>query len=161
MKEFESNSILGKNNINLVDNVIKNIVKNSMGKPYLKIDKSVYDEICRIKDENNEKIYSSDVVNRPYFDIVRPMMKKIYEKMRVDVENRNFNSPVFKHHLNHPILGNCYRKSEKDRSIVARTDDIVVDYIASMTDDYFLDLFVHEFPEDELCSKISYVQYFE
>lgn len=40
-------------------------------------------------------------------------------------------------------------------------DDIVVDYIASMTDDYFLDLFVHEFPDDELCTKIHYTQYFE
>ena len=139
---------------------IKNIVKNSMGKSYLKIDKVVYDEMCRIKDENNKKIYSNVVVNRPYFDIVKPMMEKIYEKMRADVENRNFNSPIFKHHLNHPILGNCYR-NEKDRSIIANIDDIVVDYIASMTDDYFLDLFMHEFPNDELCEKINYVQYFE
>mgnify|MGYP002769735962 FL=1 len=160
MKDFNTNSILGKTNIELVNNIIKNIVKNSMGKSYLKIDKVVYDEMCRIKDENNKKIYSNVVVNRPYFDIVKPMMEKIYEKMRADVENRNFNSPIFKHHLNHPILGNCYR-NEKDRSIIANIDDIVVDYIASMTDDYFLDLFMHEFPNDELCEKINYVQYFE
>lgn len=160
MKDFNTDSILGKNNIELVNNIIKNIVKNSMGKSYLKIDKVVYDEMCQIKDENNKKIYSNVVVNRPYFDIVKPMMEKIYEKMRADVENRNFDSPIFKHHLNHPILGNCYR-NEKDRSIIANTDDIVVDYIASMTDDYFLDLFMHEFPNDELCNKINYVQYFE
>ena len=149
LKDFENNSLLGNNNIDLIDSIIKNIVKNSMGKPYLKIDGPVYTEICRIKDENNQKIYSSDIVNNPYFDVVKPMMEKIYEKMRADVLNRNYESPIFKHHLNHPILGNCYRNS-KVRSIVADVDDIVVDYIASMTDDYFLDLYVHEFIDDEL-----------
>lgn len=161
MKDFEKSKLLGNNNIEIVDRIIKNIVKNSMGKPYLKIDQLIYDEICRIKDENNQKIYSCDIVDKPYFDIIKPMMGKIYEKMWEDVENRNFASPVFRHHLNHPILGNCYRKGEKDRRIIANVDDIVVDYIASMTDDYFLDLFVHEFPNDELCKKIKYVSYFE
>ena len=30
-----------------------------------------------------------------------------------------------------------------------------------MTDDYFLELFAHEFPDDELRTKIKYVSYFE
>lgn len=80
--------------------------------------------------------------------------------MRSDVENRNYNSPVFRHHLNHPIFGNCYRKSKDNRKIVANVDDIVVDYIASMTDDYFLDLYINEFGNDELSKKIRYVSYF-
>lgn len=161
LKDFEDNTVLGNSNIKLVDNIIKNIVKNSMGKPYLKIDRSVYNEMNHIKDENNKKIYSDERVNQPYYEIIQPMMKKIYEKMRNDFENRNYNSPIFQHHLNHPILGNCYRRNGADRRIVARADDVVVDYIASMTDDYFIDLFIHEFPEDELCKKIQYVQYFE
>lgn len=160
MGDFQKNALLGNSNINIIDCIIKNIVKNSMGKPYLKIDTAVYQEMCEIKKENNEKIYSNDNVNQPYFEIIKPMMRKIYEKMRSDVENRNFYSPIFQHHLNHSILGNCYRKSKEDRKIVANTDDIVVDYIASMTDDYFLDLFVHEFENDELCGKIRYIPYF-
>jgi dGTPase len=36
---------------------------------------------------------------------------------------------------------------------------IVADYIASMTDDYFVDLFEHLFPDSQL--KISYNGYFE
>lgn len=50
--------------------------------------------------------------------------------------------------------------TKKNRKIVVNTDDIVVDYIASMTDDYFLDLYIHEFENDELCKKIKYVPYF-
>lgn len=159
-KDFKNNNLLGDSNSKIINRIVKNIVKNSMGKPYLKIDKPVYDEMCSIRDENYKKIYSNPLVEQPYSEIVRPMMRKIYEKMRSDIENRNFSSPVFQHHLNHSILGNCYRKSKEDRKIVANVDDIVVDYIASMTDDYFLDLFIHEFKDDELCKKIKYVPYF-
>ena len=37
-------------------------------------------------------------------------------------------------------------------------DDMVMDYMASMTDDYFIDLHAHLFPESE--HKVEYVGYF-
>lgn len=157
--EFVNGGILGKNNSNFLNKVIVNIVKNSMDKPFLKIDKDVYNEIDNIKKENNKKIYASKQVEAPYYDVIKPMMEKIYEKMKNDLQANRFDSPIFKHHLNHTILGNCYRN--KERKIVANHDDIVTDYIASMTDDYFLDLFKIEFPDDILNQKVKYVSYFD
>jgi len=39
-------------------------------------------------------------------------------------------------------------------------DDIVTDYIACMTDDYFIDLFAQLFPNDPLNREIKYISYF-
>lgn len=160
VSDFSKGDLLGRNSIGIVNNIIRNIVKNSLDKPYIKMDKEVYDEICKIKDENTKKIYANRQLEEPYYQIIRPMMKKIYNKMREDVEKRNIKSPIFQHHLNHPVLGNCYRVSKENRQIKANPDDIVVDYIASMTDDYFLDLFAIEFPEDKLNRQVRYVPYF-
>ena len=40
-----------------------------------------------------------------------------------------------------------------------QVDDIVVDYIASMTDDYFIDLYEYLFPHGKY--KVRYIGYFE
>ena len=159
-KDFSGESILGNNSVDIVNNIIKNIIKNSLDKPYLKMDKEVFDELCKIKDENDRMIYSNEQIDSPYYNIVKPMMRKIYEKMRNDVEKRNFDSPVFQHHLNHSILGNCYRSNTPDRRLIVKVDDIVTDYISSMTDDYFIDLFAEEFPEDPLNKEVKYISYF-
>lgn len=159
MNKFDKNELLGKTNTSIINNLIINIVRNSIGKPYLKIDEEVYCELEKIKDENYEIIYNCKTVTEPYYNIIKPMMKKIYEKMRKDLIKKNYDSPIFKHHLNHKILGNCYRNSQ--RYIITDEDDIVVDYIASMTDDYFIDLFKIEFPDDSLSNEVEYVSYFE
>ena len=41
-----------------------------------------------------------------------------------------------------------------------RADDIVVDYIASMTDDYFIDLYHHLYGDDEIMKEVQYIDYF-
>lgn len=41
----------------------------------------------------------------------------------------------------------------------AEHNQIIVDYIASMTDDYFIDLYAYLFPESDL--KVEYKGYFD
>lgn len=38
---------------------------------------------------------------------------------------------------------------------------MVVDFIASMTDDYFVDVFAKLFPDNPLNEEIKYVEYFD
>lgn len=158
-KEYEV-SPLGKNNSEMISNLITNIIKNSIGKDYIKMDKEVYSELEKIKNENNNLIYNNPKINQPYYEIIKPMMKNMYFRLRDDVEARNYNSTIFKHHLNHNILGSFYR-DKYSRAIIASPDDIVVDYIASMTDDYFIDLYKYMFPDDKLYEQVHYVSYFE
>ena len=47
------------------------------------------------------------------------------------------------------------------KSLEDQRHDIATDYIASMTDDYFIDLFKIVFPSDQLLGGISYIGYFD
>ena len=87
------------------------------------------------------------------------MMKKIYETMLYDYNKHNFDSPIFRHHINHPILGN-YCRDKNSRKLIIEGDEVVTDYIASMTDDYFIDLYDFLFGKDEYSKKIKYISYF-
>ncbi len=81
---------------------------------------------------------------------------QIYEKLLFDLNNTNENSPIFKHHI--AFLQKSYYKGEIPYT-KTEANQIVVDYIASMTDDYFIDLHAHLFPESKL--KIEYKGYFD
>ena len=56
------------------------------------------------------------------------------------------------------VLNRGYYKDGRDYANENK-DDIVVDYLASMTDDYFIDLYKYLFPKGKY--SIKYVPYFE
>lgn len=155
---FSDDNVIGKKNSDIIKNVVSNIIKNSIGKDYLKMDPEVFQGLDKARKENFEIIYGSKSVTQPYFEYIKPMMGLMYERLLEDLGSNNFSSPIYQHHLNHPILGNCYR--DRDRRIVADHNDIVVDYIASMTDDYFIDLFANLFPDNPLNNELVYREYF-
>ena len=90
--------------------------------------------------------------------MVKPMMERIYHRLYEDLLTSQFDSPVYQHHLSHFILGKSYR--DEEYRVTADPDDIVVDYIASMTDDYFIDLYAYLFPDDPFNQKVRYIPYF-
>ena len=65
-------------------------------------------------------------------------------------------SPIFTHHINY--IGKTYYKRRIPYTETEPTQ-LVVDYIASMTDDYFIDLHAYFFPHSPL--KVEYIGYFE
>ena len=75
------------------------------------------------------------------------------------VERRDYASPIFMHHLNHSVLGNYYREDET-RKIISDPNEIVTDFIASMSDDYFIDICKYLHIDDALVNKLEYVEYF-
>ncbi len=154
-----SGKYLDGKNATIINSVITNIVKNSLGKHYISMDQEIFDDIKTIQDDNFKKIYNSPKIVEPYDNIIKPMMEKIYNQFVDDITYRNYDSIIFKHYLNHPIQGSCYRNG--NRKIIADKHDIVTDFIASMTDDYFLDLFRKIFPADRLNNEISYITYFD
>ena len=75
------------------------------------------------------------------------------------IKNRYFkdkNSLIFTHHIDYV---NKSRHENPTPYEQTEPNQIVVDYIASMTDDYFIDLYAHLFPESAL--KINYKGYFD
>ena len=67
-------------------------------------------------------------------------------------------SVIYTHHINYlKELTHYYADAAKYEE--SDPDDIVVDYMASMTDDYFIDLYHYLFPKGKY--KVEYIGYFD
>lgn len=141
---------LGKSNSDIIPKLVKNIIINSLGKPYIGLSKEVYEALDNLKKDNYKVIYSMDDDTNAMYRAIDSMMTKLYDKFLGDLINKNFDSSVYKHHLNNKML---------NYSLDDSNDDIIVDYIASMTDDYFIDIYKFYFGDDNLSKTIKYVPY--
>lgn len=147
---------IGTYNAEIINNLIVNIVENSYGKPYIKMDAEHFEALKKAKADNYDLIYRNDIVKAEMQSVVKPMMSDIYEKLLKDLKNDNKSSPIFTHHINYINKAHYKRETPYEQT---EPNQIVVDYIASMTDDYFIDLYAFLFPESDL--KITYKGYFD
>ncbi len=152
---YIEDNILGRTNWEFIKNASANIVKNSLERDCLAMDQEVFDAIIAIKDLNNEQIYQSDAAHKTLDAHIRPMMARLYERFLRDVEAADESSYVFRHHVNAWMMkGNeSYRAQDANA--------IVVDYIASMTDEYFIDLYNKLYPDDAVPAEKLYVPHFK
>ena len=120
------------------------------------MDEEHFKALSTAKAANYDLIYKNEAVDTALKTTVKPMMKQIYEKLLFDLKNGDESSPIFRHHI--AFLQKSHYKGETPY-IATEANQIVVDYIASMTDDYFIDLHAHLFPESKL--KIEYKGYFD
>lgn len=147
---------IGSINAEIINNLVVNIIENSFGKPYIKLDTAHFNALKQAKAENYQKIYNNAAASAKLYTTVKPMMAQIYDKLLEDVINNDTSSPIFTHHVTY--INNIHYK----RSIPYEETDanqMVVDYIASMTDDYFIELYHHLFPNSEL--SVKYKGYFD
>ena len=149
------NGIIGRNNAEIINNLSVNIIENSYGKDYIKLDEKYFKALSEAKKQNFDVIYRDKKVKQTLDNVIRPMMGDIYERLLDDLLRGNRDSPVFSHHISYVNKAHYKRKEPYENSA---PDTIVADYIASMTDDYFIDLHSYLFPGSNL--KIDYVGYF-
>ena len=157
-------SILGKKNADVLNYTVQDLIVNSMEKPYLSVSEDVYEALVSMQRENNEKIYQREEVSAQYERIVKPMMARLYETFLNDLQTGNENSIVYQNQLMHRIVGKGYFEHHFEFQmdhLIATYEDIAADFIASMTDDYFLEAYRHLFPDDELNKQVRYVEYFQ
>ena len=158
-EQFKSKRLIGTKNSDIISNLVINIIKNSINSSSLNMDEEVFEDLKDLIDENYKIIYSNEQLNEPYYELIKPLMADLYFKLKNDIEKHIFDSPVFTHYLNLSITGDVYRE-KKSRKIIVDSDTIVADYIASMTDDYFIDLCKYLHIDDEMTDKIRYIEYF-
>lgn len=154
-QEFE-NGTIGKYNAEIINNLIVNIIENSYGKPYIQMDALHFEALKKAKTENYERIYKNEKVQKIYDETIKPMMEETYKKLLWDLKNSKKDSPIFTHHIAY------VNRAHYTRSMPYEATDqnqIVVDYIASMTDDYFVDLYHFLFPKSS--KTIQYKGYFD
>lgn len=148
---------LGRFNASIINNLIVNVVENSYGKDYIKLDKEYYDDLMLAMEENYKLIYLSDSVRKVQQEVIKPMFSKVFDSLLQDILNGKKDSVIFRHHINYISKVRAFYSS--DNYLELNTpEDIVIDYISSMTDDYFSDMYSYLFPKS---SPIKYVSYFD
>ncbi|MGN0153937.1 MAG: deoxyguanosinetriphosphate triphosphohydrolase family protein [Lachnospiraceae bacterium] len=148
----------GKSNPEIINNLIVNIVENSYGKDCIVMDDTYYKAIKATKKENYEKIYFNEKVDRIYDEQIRPMFHMMYDKLLADMKAGDGNSIIYKHHIEF-VKENTATYGYEQYLGTTIPEQMVVDFMASMTDDYFVDLFDYLFPGSPY--KVEYVSYFE
>lgn len=118
---------LGKNNSEIINTIILDIINNSFDKDYIKISSDVFKAIIDLKDFNYKNIYAKANTKE---DIKRyeKMFNELFDKFLNDLETNNEESSIYEAYLKYQ--NQKYRSNSNAR--------IVIDYIAGMTDDYFM-----------------------
>lgn len=147
---------IGTINAEIINNLEVNIIENSYGKPYIMLDREHYLGLKEAKKINYEQIYRIEKVTHVLDNTVKPMMQNMYVKLLRDLKEGNKCSPIFKHHVDF-VQGNHY--AAETPYIETEPNQIVVDYMASMTDDYCTELYEYLFPNSNV--HINYHGYFE
>lgn len=120
--------VLGETNGTIVYTLVEDLVANSLDRPYISFSEEVANALKRLKDFNQKYIYTSDKVKRETKKI-KQMFELLFEKYLLDLEKGNKSSDIFREFLDG--MSSEYGTETPPAGIVR-------DFIAGMTDDYFL-----------------------
>ena len=151
-----SNTVIGSFNAEIINNLVVNIIENSYGKPYIKLDSEHFAALRTAKFENYKKIYENSATRDQLKATVKPMMEEIYGQLLDDLKQGHKSSPIYIHHIDY-VNGIHYTPPVPYTQ--TEPNQIVVDYIASMTDDYLIDLHHYLFPDSKY--QVNYLGYFD
>ena len=148
--------LIGMENAKIINNLTVDIIEHSYGKDYILLSNKAFNDLSIAKKENNNVIYKNQNIINQYDHIIKPMFENMYYKLLDDVNKKDENSIIYKHHIN-PI-GDALNKYHNVDYLSEEQNQIVVDFIASMTDDYFIELHKFLFPSSKYT--IEYEKYF-
>lgn len=148
---------IGTSNAEIINNLSVNVIENSYGKPYLKMDDEYFEALRRGKEENYQWIYKNPELDDIYENQIRPMFEALYETLLEQAKEKNKDSILYRHHIQYVKMNN--RRQQEPAYEEEQPNQIVVDYLASMTDDYFLALYRELFPKGRY--HVEFKDYFE
>ena len=119
---------LGSDNRSIIDRLCLDILENSYGQDHIKFSPDIFEALKAMKAFNYSKIYHCDLIKRQR-DKFEKMVESLFNCYLDDLSSNNTASDIFKHFIVHHQ--GKYWASEKLPRMVA-------DYMAGMTDQYFL-----------------------
>lgn len=146
---------LGQYNAEIINNMIVNILDTSLGHNAIRMDGEHFSALAAAKRENYERIYLADE-SASAKAVIEPIMGEVYERLLADLTEGREESPIFRHHLAYVTAVHYPRRTPYEAT---EKNQLVVDYIASMTDDYLLDLYRHLFPNGK--ASVRFCGYFD
>ena len=140
--------VLGSSNSEIINTIINDIVINSKDKGYINLSKDVYDALNYLKKFNYENIYV-----KSYSSVNKKSLEKdfymLFNVLKDDVIKNNVTSSIVSSYLN--SMSPEYKKESVSR--------IVIDYIAGMTDTYFMNMVKNINKENNLVNTKKEVDY--
>ncbi|MDD2505371.1 MAG: HD domain-containing protein [Bacilli bacterium] len=123
----EITNIIGKNNSEIVNNIILDIIENSFEKNYIKLSNQMFEAIVKLKEFNYQNIYYK-ANTKEDLKKYKNMFDVVFNQNLIIINNNLKKYPIFKGFLN----------SKTSKYLIETTPTRkVIDYIAGMTDDYF------------------------
>lgn len=117
---------LGSTNDEIMHNIIMDVMVESFGKPYIQMSDRVYEQVERLKKFNYENIYYKALEDKEKKNIIN-MFEKLYDLYIEALENEDKSNDIYE-----VFLKNISTKYLKNTT----NDEKVIDFIASMTDNY-------------------------
>lgn len=141
---FQS-TVMGKKNAIIINNLTVDIVNNSYGSDHIALSPEMFEDLKQAKRQNYELIYLREGLAEAAGNVVEEMFEELYARLLADLEAGDESSPVFRHHVDY--LAEKSASIKRDAYLKTEPNQIVVDYLSSMTDSYFTSLYTHLFPE--------------
>lgn len=125
-------------NKDFINHLMINLVKNSIESPSLNMDETVFRNMQTLIWERNVAFEMNEELNAPYETVIKPLIHALYERLLHDIAEMNKTSPIFDY-MKDKIQGRGYFDCDPIIKTAADPNDIVTDFIASMTDDSFIE----------------------
>ena len=120
--------VLGNTNKSIINKLCLDILENSFEQPFIKFSQEVFEALKGMKKFNYEKIYRCELISNQRKKFSK-MVEALFDCYMDDLTHNKISSDIFKHFIVHHQ--GEYLETEKPERMVA-------DYIAGMTDQYFL-----------------------
>ena len=150
---------IGQSNAEIINNLIVNIVENSYGKDYLCMDENYFAALKLAKKENYKFIYGNEAMKKVVEEQIKPMFACVYEELLKQAKEMRRDSILYTHHIEFLKEQNKYQSYyNMEEYMEEDKNQMVVDYMASMTDDYLIELYHYLFPKGQY--GVEYKGYF-
>lgn len=120
--------ILGVDNRTIVNTLIQDIIVNSLGKPYIKMSSQIFQALMDLKKFNYQNIYNK-ANTMEQINFYKESMNQLFKECLKDLTENKTTSSIYQVYLKN------IRKEYLEQTNPKR---IVIDYIAGMTDEFFL-----------------------
>lgn len=119
---------LGTTNSEIVNTIVLDVINNSLDKPYIKLSDNVYNAIKDLKDFNYKNIYAK-ANSKEAIEKYELMFNRLFDKYLEDLNKEDESSIIYIAYLNDM----CEKYKLENTN-----ERIVIDFIAGMTDDFFI-----------------------
>ncbi len=128
-------AVLGSTNRDIVNNLVVDVIENSYNQPYIALSPATAKALRELKEFNHERIYSNPEIKAQSAKVQR-MFALMFEAFLDDLHGTRRESRIYRNYIGgfSPERWKRYAQGMSD-------PEIVRDFIAGMTDEFFNDTF--------------------